>query len=41
VRRACDRALDLAPALIETAKRVAAAEGLAIRFEVGDVEDLP
>jgi hypothetical protein len=24
-----------------SAKRVAAAEGLAIRFEVGDVEDLP
>jgi SAM-dependent methyltransferase len=33
--------IDLAPTLIETAKRMAAAEGLAIRFEVGDVEDLP
>jgi SAM-dependent methyltransferase len=33
--------LDLAPALVETAKRIAAAEGVAIRFDVGDVEDLP
>jgi SAM-dependent methyltransferase len=33
--------LDLAPRLIETARRVAAEEGLAIRFEVGDCEDLP
>jgi SAM-dependent methyltransferase len=33
--------LDLAPRLIETARRVAAKEGLAIRFEVGDCEDLP
>jgi SAM-dependent methyltransferase len=33
--------LDLAPALIETAKRQAEGEGLAIRFDVGDVEDLP
>jgi SAM-dependent methyltransferase len=33
--------LDLAPALVETAKRIAAAEGVAIRLEVGDVEDLP
>lgn len=32
--------LDLAPALIETATRLAAAENLPIRFEVGDVEDL-
>jgi SAM-dependent methyltransferase len=34
-------AIDFAPVLIETARRLAAAEGLAIRFEVGDVEDLP
>jgi ubiquinone/menaquinone biosynthesis C-methylase UbiE len=33
--------LDLAPALIETAKRLAADQGLAVRFEVGDVERLP
>lgn len=33
--------LDLAPRLIETAKRLAAAEELAVRFDVGDVEDLP
>jgi SAM-dependent methyltransferase len=33
--------LDLAPTLIETGKRMAAAEGLAIHFDVGDVEDLP
>jgi SAM-dependent methyltransferase len=33
--------LDIAPALVETAKRIAAAEGVAIRFDVGDVEDLP
>jgi SAM-dependent methyltransferase len=33
--------IDLAPALIATAKRMAAAEGLTIRFDVGDVEDLP
>jgi SAM-dependent methyltransferase len=33
--------LDLAPALIETATRLAAEEDLAIRFDVGDVEDLP
>ena len=31
---------DLAPALIETAKEIAAAEGLPIRFEVGDAENL-
>lgn len=34
-------ALDLAPPLIETARRLAAEEGLSIRFEVGDCESLP
>jgi SAM-dependent methyltransferase len=33
--------VDLAPGLIETAKRLAAEEGLSIRFEVGDAEALP
>jgi len=33
--------LDLAPPLIETARRLAAEEGLAIRFDVGDCEHLP
>jgi SAM-dependent methyltransferase len=33
--------VDLAPGLIETAKRAAVEEALAIRFEVGDVERLP
>jgi len=33
--------LDLAPSLIETARRRAAEEGLAIRYDVGDVEGLP
>jgi SAM-dependent methyltransferase len=33
--------LDLAPRLVETARRLAASEGLAIRFDVGDCEDLP
>jgi SAM-dependent methyltransferase len=33
--------VDLAPGLIETAKRLAAKEGLEIRFEVGDAEALP
>ena len=32
---------DLAPALIETAKRLAAEEGLDITFEVADAEELP
>jgi SAM-dependent methyltransferase len=32
---------DLAPALIATAKRLAAEEGLDIRYEVGDAEALP
>lgn len=32
---------DLAPALIETAKRLAGEEGLEIRYEVGDAEELP
>jgi len=34
-------ALDLAPALIETAKRLAAEQGLPIRFDVGDCEKVP
>jgi SAM-dependent methyltransferase len=33
--------LDLAPNLIEAAERFAAAEGLTIRFDVGDAERLP
>jgi ubiquinone/menaquinone biosynthesis C-methylase UbiE len=33
--------VDLAPALIETARRLAAEEGLQIRYEVGDAENLP
>lgn len=33
--------LDLAPALIETAKREAEAEGLEIRYDVGDAEAMP
>jgi ubiquinone/menaquinone biosynthesis C-methylase UbiE len=33
--------LDFAPALIETAKRLAAEEGLDIHYDVGDAEDLP
>ncbi len=33
--------LDLAPRLVETARRLAAEEGLAIRFDVGDCEHLP
>jgi len=33
--------LDLAPKLIETARRLAAEEGLEIGFEVGDAEVLP
>jgi SAM-dependent methyltransferase len=32
---------DLAPALIETAKRLAAEEGVDVRYEVGDAEALP
>src|SRR5712691_5068062 len=32
---------DLAPALIETAKRLAAEEGLSIDYEVADAEQLP
>jgi SAM-dependent methyltransferase len=32
---------DLAPGLIDTAKRLAAEEGLEIRFELGDAERLP
>jgi SAM-dependent methyltransferase len=34
-------AQDLSPALIETARRLAADEGLAIRFDVGNAERLP
>lgn len=33
--------LDLAPALIETARRLAAQEGLTLQLEVGDCESLP
>jgi SAM-dependent methyltransferase len=33
--------VDLAPGLIETARRLAAEEGLVVRFVVGDVEALP
>src|SRR5712691_5185566 len=33
--------VDLAPGLIATARRLAAEEGLAVRFEVGDAEALP
>jgi SAM-dependent methyltransferase len=33
--------LDLAPPLLETARRLAAAESLSIRFEAGDCERLP
>jgi SAM-dependent methyltransferase len=33
--------LDIAPGLIEQAERAAAAEGLEIRFDVGDAEALP
>jgi SAM-dependent methyltransferase len=41
-RRGADVAgLDIAPGLIETARRRAAEEGLAIRFDVGDAEALP
>ena len=35
------RGCDLSPVLVETAKRQAAARGLEIPFEVGDVENLP
>jgi SAM-dependent methyltransferase len=34
-------ALDLSPALVRTARRLAAEQGLAIRFTVGDAERLP
>ena len=41
-RRGADVAgLDIAPGLIETARRRAGEEGLAIRFDVGDAEALP
>jgi SAM-dependent methyltransferase len=33
--------IDLAPALVETARRLAAEQGLEIRFDVGDAEALP
>lgn len=33
--------VDFAPALIATARRLAEAEGLAVRFDVGDAEKLP
>ena len=35
------RRRDLAPTLVETARRQAADRGLAMQFEVGDVEALP
>lgn len=35
------RALDLAPGMIETARKRAAAEGVEVAFEVGDAERLP
>ena len=34
-------AIDLAPALVETARRLAAESGVDVRFEVGDAERLP
>lgn len=34
-------ALDIAPALLEQARRKAAAEGLAVRFDAGDAASLP
>jgi SAM-dependent methyltransferase len=40
-RRSAGKRLDLAPVMIETARRRAAEQGLAIRFEVGDAESLP
>src|SRR5687768_727036 len=33
--------VDLAPALVETARRRADHEGLSVRFDVGDAENLP
>ena len=33
--------LDISPSLIDTARRLAKQEGLEIRFDVGDAEDLP
>jgi SAM-dependent methyltransferase len=33
--------VDLAPGMIETARRLAAEDGLSVRFEVGDAEALP
>lgn len=32
---------DLAPALVDTARRLAAEEGVNVRYDVGDAEDLP
>jgi SAM-dependent methyltransferase len=41
-RRGADvTGVDLAPKLVETARRLAAEEGLDVRFEVGDAEALP
>ena len=34
-------ALDLSPGLVRTARRLAARQGLAVRFTIGDVERLP
>ncbi|MDP9388915.1 MAG: class I SAM-dependent methyltransferase, partial [Actinomycetota bacterium] len=33
--------IDLAPTLIDTARRLAAEAGVEVRYEVGDAEDLP
>jgi ubiquinone/menaquinone biosynthesis C-methylase UbiE len=33
--------VDLSPAMVDTARRLAAEQGVAIRFEVGDAESLP
>lgn len=33
--------VDIAPALVEAARRITAAEGLDVRYDVGDVEELP
>src|SRR5947209_2675969 len=40
-RGASVTAQDLAPGLIETARRLAAEEGVDVKFDVGDVEQLP
>ncbi|HEY8373929.1 MAG TPA: class I SAM-dependent methyltransferase [Pseudonocardiaceae bacterium] len=35
------RGVDLAPALVETARRLAAEDGTVVHYDVGDAEDLP